>query len=320
MARERHGDAPDRDHPRHAHAADTRDVRQRRRLTIVFGLALAYSLIELFGGLWTSSLALLADAFHLISDVGALGLSLFAFYMSRRPASLQRTFGHSRAEILAALANGAALAVVAGVISWNALQRFGAPADVHGPGVMLFATGALGYELFSLWLLSDDKGHNLNVRGAWLHVAGDALGSLGAIASGFLIWRFGLTWADPVASLLISGLILFGAWNLMRDAVDILMEAAPAHVDVAGIRGDLLALDGAGTVHDLHVWTIGSGEVCLSAHVVGEHEADRDKLLHRVREVLRERHAITHTTIQIEPAGASDEDPTCHGACAPMAD
>jgi cobalt-zinc-cadmium efflux system protein len=307
----------------HSHAGlgggdEASHAANQRRLTIVFGLAAAYTGVELAGGLWTGSLALLADAFHLLSDVAALGLALFAAWMSRRPADARRTFGHSRAEILAALANGAGLAGIAIVICVHAFERFGQPAEVHGLGVVVFASGALVYELVSLRLLSGG-GDNLNVRGAWLHVASDALGSLGAIASGLAIWAFGWYWADPAASLLISVLILHSAWRLIAEAVDVLMETAPEHLDVAEIHGALLDLPGVTSVHDLHVWTIGSGEVSLSSHVVTAPGQEPGGTLERVRALLRERFEIQHTTVQIEAAGEGGDqgDIDCDGACEP---
>ena len=307
------------DHEQHRHggagAAPSRQAN-RRRLTVVFFLAAGFSVMEVVGGLLTSSLALLADAFHLLSDVAALGLSLFAVWMSQRPASARRTFGHSRAEILAALANGVGLAVMAIVLAIRAFGRFGSPTEVHGLGVVAFASGALVYELVSLWILSAGREDNLNVRGAWLHVMSDALGSLGAIAAGLAIWAFGWYWADPLASLLIGALVLHAAWWLIRDAVDVLMEAAPAHLDVEHIRSTLTALPAVRSVHDLHVWTIGSGEVSLSIHVVTGPEAGGTDALRRIRELLRERFDVLHATVQIE-TGDDGSNPglDCEGAC-----
>jgi len=301
----------------HGHAHDHTRNANRRRLTLVLILAVSYSMAELAGGLWTSSLALLADAFHLLSDVAALALSLFAVWMAQRPASTRRTYGHSRAEILAALANGVGLAVMAVLVSWSALGRFQQPADVNGLGVVVFASGALVYEGISLWILRAGAEHDLNVRGAWLHVMSDALGSVGAIAAGLAIWGFGWHWADPLASLMISALILHSAWRLVREAVDVLMETAPAHLDVDEIHTSLRGLPGVQSVHDLHVWTIGSGEISLSSHVVATPVGEPDKVLRRVREMLRDRFEIVHTTVQVEESGALEGEAglDCEGAC-----
>lgn len=311
-------------HGGHGHGGAPSRDSNRRRLTIVFCLAAGYSLTEIAGGFWTGSLALLADAFHLLSDVGALGLSLFAVWMSQRPASAQRTFGHSRAEILAALANGVGLAVVAIVIMIGAIDRFGTPHEVHGLGVIVFASGALVYEMISLWLLNAGREHNLNMRGAWLHILSDALGSLGAIAAGLAIWVYGWHWADPAASILISCLVLHSAWWLIRDAVDVLMETAPAHLDVEQIHGGLSGLPAVESVHDLHVWTIGSGEVSLSCHLVTRPGAEGDKVLQRAKELLRDRFEILHITVQVEShagVGTGDAEAArvdCEGACDPI--
>ena len=307
----------------HAHADVPRraggGAGHRGRLAIVLGLAAAFSIAELIGGWWTGSLALLADAFHLVSDVAALALSLFAAWMSTRPATARRTFGHSRAEILAALANGVALAAVAVFIVYSAIGRFGRPTEVDGLGVVGFGLAVLVYECVSLWLLHRDAEHNLNVRGAFLHVLSDALGTLGAILSGLAIWGLGWTWADPLAGVAISLLILHAAWGLVRSALGVLMESAPGHLDVDEIRGSMAALAAVEGVHDLHVWMIGSGEVCLSSHVVVSPESDRAAALDRTRALLRDRFAITHTTIQIETGqaapGAAASDAECEGAC-----
>jgi cobalt-zinc-cadmium efflux system protein len=298
----------------HAHGPDASRAENRRRLTIVLILATGYSVVEMTGGWLTASLALIADAFHLLSDVAALALSLFAVWMAQRPADARRTFGHSRAEILAALANGVGLAAIAAMICVGAIRRFDSPAEVDGLGVVAFAAGALAYELVSLWILSSGKSQNLNMRGAWLHIASDALGSIGAMVSGALIWAYGWYWADPVASLLISALVLRSGWWLIRDAVDVLMEGVPAHLDPDEIREALIELPGVAAVHDLHIWTIGSGEISLSCHIVAEPGGADPGLLPSVHAVLRERFALGHTTIQVEN-GDTAADTDCEAAC-----
>jgi cobalt-zinc-cadmium efflux system protein len=296
------------DHGRgRGHAQDA----NKRRLTLVLGLAAAYSMIEIAGGVITSSLALLADAFHLLSDVAALALSLFALYIAQRPASARRTFGHSRAEILAALANGVGLAAMALMVMWSAFGRFGSETEVDGLGMIGFAAGALVYELVSLAILRRGADDNLNVRGAFLHILSDALGSLGVIASGAAIWAWGWTWTDPVASLVISTLVLRAAWGLVRDAVDVLMETAPPHLDVEEIRSALLAQDSVQGVHDLHVWSIGSGDVSLSCHLVMGDD-DADKVLGNAQHLLQSRYSIFHSTMQVEVRGDAAE---CDTAC-----
>ncbi len=311
------------DHHGHAHAGAADSRANRRRLAMVLGLASAFSIFELAGGIITNSLALLADAFHLLSDVAALALSLFAAWISQRPGSSQRTFGYRRAEILAALVNGAGLGVMALVLMYSAAMRFGTPAEVNGLGVVGFAAGALFYECVSLFLLSRGRKNNINMRGAWLHVLSDALGSLGAIASGLAIWAWGWLWADSVMSIAIGLLVLRSAYGLIRDAVDILMEAAPAHLDVEEIRDSMLALPGVASLHDLHVWTIGSGEVSLSSHVIATGNTTGAEVIGGVRNLLRESFAIVHSTIQVEVpselpvAGLGGPDEDCEGTCDP---
>lgn len=295
----------------HAHG-DARAMN-RRRLLMVLCLALSYAGIELVGGLLTGSLALLADALHMVSDVAALALSLLATWMAQRPASGRRTFGNSRAEILAALANGLALAVVAVFITSHAFERFASPREVAGGGVMIVAAGGLVINLVSLWLLEAGRDHSLNVRGAWLHVASDTLASVGVIVAGAGIWAFGWIWLDPAVSVVVSVLVLLSAWQLVREALDVLMETAPSHLDPEEIRDALLEVPGVSALHCLHVWTIGSGEVSLSSHLVVEDATEPERLLQGVRSELAERFSIEHTTIQIEIA---DPDPEVESACA----
>ncbi|MEM9176008.1 MAG: cation diffusion facilitator family transporter [Myxococcota bacterium] len=300
----------------HAHAHGDARTMNRRRLLLTLCLALGYALIELVGGLLTGSLALLADALHMVSDVAALALSLLAVWMAARPASARRTFGNSRAEILAALANGVALAVVAVFITIHAIERFVSPRDVAGDGVMLVAFGGLVINLVGLWILEGGRSESLNVRGAWLHVLSDTLASVGVIAAGVGIWAFGWLWLDPTVSLVVSALVLLSAWHLIREALDVLMETAPAHLDPEEIRSALIAVPGVESVHCLHVWTIGSGEVSLSGHLVIAPDREAEELLRTVRTALTERFEIDHTTIQIEP-GSRDpaSEPACADAC-----
>jgi cobalt-zinc-cadmium efflux system protein len=263
---------------------------------------------EAVGGLITNSLALLADAGHMLSDVAALALSLFALWVARRPATPQRTYGYYRAEILAALANGAALVAIAIYVFAEACKRFGAPPEVRALLMMQIAAGGLAVNLLSLWILHGAHGHSLNVRGAWLHVLGDTLGSVGAIIAGALIMAFGWKWADPVASMVIALLILYSAWSLLREAVAVLLEGAPGHIDVDEVHDAIMASEGVLAVHDLHVWTITSGMLALSCHVVARDGASRRGILESLKELLQHRYGIHHTTVQIEPEdfGACD--------------
>lgn len=310
-----HGHANHNQH--NHHHADPRQLN-RRRLLVVLVLALSYAGIEFVGGILTGSLALLADSLHMVSDVAALALSLLATWMASRPANQRRTFGNSRAEILAALANGLGLAVVAVFISVHAVERLIAPQDVHGGGVMVVAVGGLLINLVSLYILEAGRGDSMNMRGAWLHVASDALASVGVIIAGAGIWAFGWIWLDPVVSIIVALLVLASAWNLVREALDVLMEAVPGHLDPEEIRDQLLDITGVSALHCLHVWTIGSTEISLSSHLVVDSERDTELLLREVRERLAQRFEIEHTTIQIEVSeNGSESDPSCGEICEP---
>jgi len=303
----------------HGHAHVDARTANRRRLLLALCLALAYAVIELVGGLWTGSLALLADSLHMVSDVAALALSMLAVWMASRPASSRRTFGNCRAEILAALANGLALGVVAVFISVHAVERFLEPTEVAGKGVVGVAIGGLVINLLGLWILEGGRSESLNVRGAFLHVLSDTLASVGVILAGAGVWLLGWLWLDPAVSMVVSVLVLFSAWSLVREALDVLMETAPSHLDPAEIRDALLSVDGVTSVHCLHVWTIGSGEVSLSSHLVTNPEPAPEQLLQDVREQLAKGFGIAHTTIQIEPTGSAEGgDVTCEEACEPI--
>lgn len=284
-------------------------AQNARRLRVVLVLAAGYMFAELIGAWWTNSLALLADAGHMFSDVAAVGLSLFANWVAQRPATATRTFGYYRAEILAALANGAALGAVAIYIFIEAVSRFSAPPEVLAAPMVAIAAGGLAVNVCSLWILHEGRAHNLNVRGAWLHVLGDALGSVGAIVAGALIWAFGWSWADPLASVLIGGLVLYSAWGLLGEAVAVLLEGAPGHVDVDEIRASIAGERDVVAVHDLHVWTISSGLVSLSCHVVATDDGARRTLLPRLKRLLEDRFHIHHSTIQIEPEDFEEGEP-----------
>ncbi len=263
---------------------------------------------EVVGGLLTHSLALLADAGHMLSDAAALALSLFALWIvDRRPPGSLRTYGYYRAEILAALVNGAALVAIAILIAVEAVARLREPAAaVNAPGMTAVAAGGLLVNLVALALLHGSRRDSLNLRGAWLHVASDALGSVQAIAAGVAIWAFGWQWADPLASLLIALLVVWSAWGLLKEALAVLMEAAPGHIDVDSVRGAILDVGCVAGVHDLHVWSIASGFDCLSAHVVAGDDKPRDALLDELRRMLHDRFGIEHITIQLEAAGFPD--------------
>ncbi len=295
----------------HDHQRPSSAASNQARLGVALGLAAAYMVAEVIGGLWTGSLALLADAGHMLSDVVALSLSVLAIRLARRPATRQQTYGHHRTEILAALAHGLLLVGVAVYIVTEAAERIQSPQPILGGPMLVIASGGLAVNLVGLWVLSEGRHHNLNVRGAWLHVLSDALGSIGAIAAGALVWGFGWYWADPVASALIALLVVYSAWALLREAVAVLMEWAPGHVDVQQVEGCIAALPGVLAVHDLHVWTISNGMIALSGHVVAQNPTGHDKLLQEISDLLHRRFEISHATIQIESEDFDEPGGVC---------
>jgi cobalt-zinc-cadmium efflux system protein len=288
----------------HHHAHDSHDhgrSSDATRLATMLVLVALYMVAEVVAGLVTRSLALLADAGHMFSDLAALGLSLFAVWVAGRPATPTRSFGYYRAEILAALANSAALIAVSIIIFVEAVQRLRHPVEVEGPLMLAVAAGGLVVNLIGLWVLNGGKAESLNLRGAWLHVLTDALGSVQAIAAGGLIWAFGWTWADPVASMLIGVLVIFSSWRLLQEALAVLMEGVPAHIDLDQVRDTMATVPGVVAVRDLHVWTITTGLVSLSAHVGCTDERPSQTMLCEIRDALHDRFGIDHITIQIEP-------------------
>jgi len=293
---------------RHAFGAQGADVEnsvvdrrsQAGRLWIVLVITGAFMVAELVGGVLSNSLALLADAGHMLTDVLALALSLIAMRLAMRPPSQERTFGYVRLEILAALVNGAVLLGISVWIAWEALGRLRAPEEVDGPLMMVVAVLGLVVNLVGAGLLKEHAGDNLNVRGAYLHVLGDLLGSVGAIGAGAIILLTGWTAADPLASVIIAGLILLGAWRLVREAAEVLLEMAPRHVDMTEVLKDLRAIPHLEDVHDLHVWTLTSGFVALSGHGVLDDPVRHQGVLDEIKERMGER-GIEHVTFQLEP-------------------
>jgi cobalt-zinc-cadmium efflux system protein len=279
------------------HGLGRRTPGHRRRLVLTLILALVYMVAEIIGGLWTNSLALLADAGHMFSDVAALGLSLFAVWVAERPATSRRTYGSYRAEILAALAQGVALVTVSVFIFVEAYRRVGEPPHIHGPLMTAIAAGGLVVNLVQLWILHGGRDANLNLMGAWLHVLSDALGSLGTIVAAVLVWAFAWNWADVAASVVIAGLIIISSWRLLAESVAVLMEGAPRGIDVDRVRAAMREAPGVAGVHDLHVWTITSGLESLSAHVVAANGEPHSELLTRIRTLVHDQFGIDHVTI-----------------------
>lgn len=284
----------------HSHGSAT-DQQKRLRLTLV--LVVTYMIAEIIGGWWSNSLALLADAGHMLSDAASLGLSWFAMWLVSRPAGRQRTYGYQRAEIMAALINATTLVGVSGYVLYEAWHRLQAPVPVQGTLMTAIAAGGLLVNIASLFILHGGREHSLNVRGAWLHVLSDTLGSVATLISGVLITFFDWNAADPIISAVIGLLILISAWRLLNESVWILMEGAPSRIEVEAVQQALLAAPGVSAVHDLHVWTIASGMDSLSCHVVSDGTQSWDVLLRALRSIVHDRFGVDHVTIQIEPEG-----------------
>jgi cobalt-zinc-cadmium efflux system protein len=274
--------------------------RNRRDLTLTLVITASYCLIEFAGGIFTNSLALLSDAGHMLSDVAALGLSLFAIRLAQLPPTANKTFGYHRVEILAALMNALLLWVIVALIFLEAFRRFLAPPAVRSVGMIAVATIGLGVNLVSLFVLRRSQGESLNVRAAFVHVLGDALGSVGAVLAGILILVRSWYVADPLASVGIGLLILYSSWGVIRDAVDILMQGTPRGIHPEAVEECLLGIAGVRQVHDLHIWTLTSGWYHLSAHLVVCSENEPHAIIDAAQTRLRDRFGIAHTTVQVD--------------------
>ncbi len=242
----------------------------------------------------------------MFSDAAALGLSLFASWISQRPPNSKLTYGYHRAEILAALANGATLIAISILVFIEAFRRLAEPEPVAGALMMSIAAGGLVINVIGLMILHAGKDASLNVRGAWLHIFTDALGSVAALGAGGLIWAFGWNWADPAASIAIGVLVIYSSWDLVKQAIAILMESTPRHLDLNAVQSAMSKVAGVSEVHDLHIWTITSGLDSLSAHVVLQPGQDHQTALENLRVMLHDDFSIEHVTIQIDPPGQDE--------------
>lgn len=297
--------------PAHTHSHDGADscahdhglVHARpsptRALLIALGLTLALMVAEVVGGLLSNSLALLADAGHMLTDAGALALTLFVAWMCRQPSRPEKTYGYLRWEIIAALLNGATLLLISFWIVWEALARFRAPEPVAGGLMLGFAIVGLIVNAVAVWILHGVHHASLNVRGAYLHVLGDMLASGGTVVAAFVVRLSGWLPADPIASLVSTVLIVGSAWRLVRESVDVLLEAAPPHIALEAVRARLQGIPGVESVHDLHVWTVTSGVVAMSVHAIVREPEHHQNVLERAHDLLQEM-GIQHVTVQLE--------------------
>lgn len=279
---------------------ETAAGRSRRRLVAVLVLTGSFVPVEIVGALWTGSLALAADAGHMLTDLGGLALALFATWIAARPPTPAKTFGYYRVEILAALVNALVLLLVAGVILIEAYRRILAPPAILGGPMLAIAALGLGVNLFSTWLLHAGATESLNIRGAYLEVLADALASVGVLIAALVVIVTGWTLADPLTSAAIAMFIVPRTWRLLTQAVNVLLEGTPPHLELGEIGAAMTRVTGVRRIHDLHVWTLTSGREAMSAHVVVEDLAESERLLDELHAVLHARFGIDHTTIQLE--------------------
>lgn len=283
----------------HVHHPARTNVQALRAAFVVTSLVF---LLEAIGGVLTGSIALLADAGHMLTDAGALSIALFAAWISQRPRDAQKSFGYGRAEILGALANGFLLGGVSVAVALESFERLGNPQPVAAGPMLAIAVVGLAANLVSARFLSSSAGKNLNVRAALFHVLGDALGSVAAIAAGIAMLLWDIRSADAVAALVIALLLVASAFRLVRDSVDILLEGAPGHLDLPQIAAEVRQVPGVMDIHDLHIWTVSEGFLAMSAHVDLEPGANAETVRRAVHRLLHQGYDIVHTTIQTEEA------------------
>lgn len=277
-------------HHDHSHA-------HGKALHLALWVAVVFMLIEVIGGWLANSLALISDALHMFTDVGALFLGLIVVKISRRPSNYRMSYGYQRAEILGALASAASLWALCGMLVYEAILRFIHPEEVQGPIVFVIASIGLIANLAMMRILYSSQGHNLNVRAAYLHVVGDLLGSLGVIASGIILWFTQWNPIDPIITILFAVAILFGSGRVIKQTVSILMESAPEGIDPEEIQKEILAIPTVKEVHDLHVWSASSKKAILSVHIIA---LDTHKVLQETHRRIEEKYGIQHMTVQVE--------------------
>lgn len=276
----------------------------KKTLLIAFLITTIYMIVEAIGGFLTNSLALIADAGHMLSDSVSLGIGFLAFTIGEKAADQLKTYGYKRFEILAAVFNGVTLVLIAVYIFYEAYHRFDNPPEVASTGMLTIAVFGLLINVFIAWIMmrGGDTKENLNLRAAFLHVIGDLLGSIGAIAAALLIIFFGWNWADPLASVIVAILVLISGWRVTKEAIHILMEGTPKNVNIDEVTAAIETIPGVRNIHDLHVWSITSGKNALSGHVVIDENIsfeDSQKILKKIEEALANQ-KIGHVTVQLE--------------------
>ena len=291
-------------HHGHSHANDDEGhqhpVASRKRMLWAVLLTGSFMLVEVIGGLISGSLALLADAGHMLTDTAALLLAFYAMTLSAKPADSKRTFGYGRLQVLAAYTNGIFLVLLTAWIVWESLQRFYEPSPIQSTTMLVVAILGLIVNIVVFKVLHSASGHNINVRSALLHVIGDLLGSVGAIIAALIIWQWNILWVDPLLSLLVSMLILRSAYRIIKDSSHILLEGKPQEMDTQQIRDDLMALDGVADIHHMHLWSISEQEPLMTFHALLKDDFNGDAMIDVMLELLKTQHGIVHATIQIE--------------------
>jgi cobalt-zinc-cadmium efflux system protein len=286
--------------PLHEH----KPPRGRRYLTIALSITAAYFAVELIGAIATNSLALLADAWHMLNDASALGFAIFAAWVAERPVDVKKTFGYYRAEILAAFLNGIFLWAIVVFVFYEAVQRIQNPPAVQSFEMTVIAFFGLIANALSAYVLSKSRSESLNIKGAFLHVLSDALGSIGAVTAGLIMYFTGQYLADPIISMLLGALIFYSSWKLVHESLNVLLEGVPYGIDVGVVERRIREFKGVKDIHDLHVWCITPTKICaMSCHVIVEEKTDRKKLLSDLMSMLKEEFGIDHTTIQLEDEG-----------------
>jgi cobalt-zinc-cadmium efflux system protein len=291
----------ERHHHNHCHASLRETGKSRLRVILI--LTAFFFVVEVLGGLWTNSLALLSDAGHMLSDMFALGLSLFAFWLSSKKPSPTKTYGYYRSEVVAAFINGVLLILIALWIFGEAYSRFQHPAAVKTMPMLIIAILGLMINLLGIYLLHRAGTANLNIRGALVHLVGDAAGSAGAVTAAVVIRLTGWTLFDPLVSVLIGFLIIYSAWRLLWDVVNILMQGVPPHIDLDHIKQAMCSVDGVIGLCDLHIWSLTSQVDTLSAHVVVEDMARNKEILQKLTHLINHEFGINHVTLQLEDEG-----------------
>jgi len=287
-------------HEGHSHGGGSQNARA---LATALAITFTYTVAEIIGGLITGSLALLADAGHMLSDNFSLGLALFAFWLSAKPPTPERSFGFKRAEILAALINGVTLVAISLWIFYEAYHRFQDPPEILGGWMMAVAVIGLLVNVAAAWVLMRSETESLNLQGALRHVLADLAGSAGVIAAALIIMLTGWLYADPIISVLIGFLVLVSSWKLLRDSVSILLEQSPLGMDANEVGRKMVSVEGVEEVHDLHVWTITSGFPALAAHVLVGNDQDCHERRREIEKVLYREFGIEHTTLQVDHLG-----------------